>query len=287
MMATATETPRARGLAARVRATATGRPSSFLVRWGALLAVGIAWEVLATRAQSPFFPPMTDIVARARDLWLSGNASAGFVAWDRVRVDLVPSFTRLALGWLLAAVVGMVVGVVIGRARNLADYVDPVVHFLRAIPPPALIPPFMILLGQGDTMKVALIAFGVVWPILLNTIDGVRSVDQVQLDTARIYGIDARRRLTHIVLPAATPKIFAGLRISLAIALILMVLSEMVGSVDGIGFGILQAQRSFQYVNMWAGILVLGIAGYAINAGFLRIERRVLAWHRAERGGAR
>ena len=105
--------------------------------------------------------------------------------------------------------------------------------------------------------------------------------------TGSAAGIDARRRLTHIVLPAATPKIFAGLRISLAIALILMVLSEMVGSVDGIGFGILQAQRSFQYVNMWAGILVLGIAGYAINAGFLRIERRVLAWHRAERGGAR
>jgi ABC-type nitrate/sulfonate/bicarbonate transport system permease component len=286
-MGAVTETPRARGLAARWRASATGGSSGFLVRWGVLLAVGIAWELLATRARSPFFPPMTNILARARDLWLSGDLAAGFVAWDRVRTDLLPSFTRLALGWLLAAGVGIVAGVVIGRARNLADYVDPLVHFLRAIPPPALIPPFLILLGQGDTMKVALIAFGVVWPILLNTIDGVRSVDQVQLDTGRIYGIDARRRLTHIVLPAATPKIFAGLRISLAIALILMVLSEMVGSVDGIGFGILQAQRSFQYVNMWAGILVLGIAGYAINAGFLRIERRALAWHRAERGGAR
>ena len=287
MIATVTETRQARGLAARWRATATGRSSGFLVRWGALLAVGVVWELLATRSRSPFFPPMTDILTRARDLWFSGDLAAGFVAWDRVQVDLVPSFTRLALGWLLAAVVGIVAGVVIGRARNLADYVDPLVHFLRTIPPPALIPPFLILLGQGDRMKVALIAFGVVWPILLNTIDGVRSVDQVQLDTARIYGIGVRRRLTHIVLPAAAPKIFAGLRISLAIALILMVLSEMVGSVDGIGFGILQAQRSFQYVNMWAGILVLGIAGYAINAGFLRIERRVLAWHRAEKGGAR
>jgi ABC-type nitrate/sulfonate/bicarbonate transport system permease component len=283
-MATVSEIPRA--LAVRWRA-GTGRSSGLVVRWGALLAVGVVWEVVAIRVQSPFFPPMTDILARARELWLSGDVTTAFVAWDQVRGDLVPSFTRLALGWLLAAVVGIGAGVVIGRARNLADYVDPLVHFLRAIPPPVLIPAFMILLGQGDTMKVALIAFGVVWPILLNTIDGVRSVDQVQLDTARIYGVVARQRLTHIVLPAATPKIFAGLRISLAIALILMVLSEMVGSVDGIGFGILQAQRSFQYVTMWAGILVLGVAGYAMNVGFLRIERRVLAWHRAERGGAR
>lgn len=280
-MATLTETPRAAG----VWRAATGRWSGFAVRWVMLLAVGVAWQLVADRVESPFLPTMTEILGRARQLWLSGDVTTAFVAWDQVRVDIVPSFGRLAAGWLLAVLVGIAAGVAIGRARDLADYVDPMTHFLRAVPPPALIPPFMILLGQGATMKVVLIAFGVVWPILLNTIDGVRSVDRVQLDTARIYGIGRWRRLTHIVLPAATPKIFAGLRISIAVALILMVLSEMVGSVDGIGFGILQAQRGFQYVDMWAGILVLGIAGYAINAGFLRLERRVLAWHRAERGG--
>ena len=128
--------------------------------------------------------------------------------------NLRPSLTRLLAGYLIAAVLAIAAGVMIGRSRRLADYVEPVIDFVRAIPPPALLPLFLILLGIGDSMKVALIATGVFPPILLNSIDGVRSIDPLFIDTAKAFRIARLRRVTHVILPAATPKIFAGLRIS-------------------------------------------------------------------------
>jgi ABC-type nitrate/sulfonate/bicarbonate transport system permease component len=127
---------------------------------------------------------------------------------------------------------------------------------------------------------VALIATGVFPPILLNSIDGVRSIDPLYLDTATVFRISRLRRVTHVILPAATPKIFAGLRISLSIAVILMVISELVAATNGVGFRILQSQRQFRFVDLWAGLVVLGVIGAALNAGLTVIERTVLRWQR-------
>lgn len=259
--------------------------SHFALRWGVLLALGVVWQLISVTVDSVFLPRMTDIVLRTYENWLSGPWQSLFLT-PEVGSEIAPSVARMLAGWGIAVVAGIGLGTLIGLVREIADYVDPIVHFLRAIPPPALIPLFMVVLGIGDTMKVALIAVGVVFPILLNTIDGVRSIDRVQLDTGRVYGIGVRRRLTRVVLPSAMPKIFAGLRVSLSIALILMVISEMVAATDGIGFGILNAQRSFRVLDMWAGILVLGVLGYILNAALLKIEGRVLAWHRGARQGA-
>jgi ABC-type nitrate/sulfonate/bicarbonate transport system permease component len=135
--------------------------------------------------------------------------------------------------------------------------------------------------GIGPSMKVFVIAVGCVWPILLNTVDGVRGLDPALLETARVYGVRRRDRLWAIVLPAASPRIFAGLRSALSLALILMVISEMEASTNGIGFAILQAQRSFAIPEMWSGILLLGLVGYAVNGAFALVERRALRWHRA------
>jgi ABC-type nitrate/sulfonate/bicarbonate transport system permease component len=129
-------------------------------------------------------------------------------------------------------------------------------------------------------MKIAMIAFGVVWPILVNTIDGVRSVDPLHLDTGRIYRVGLRDRLFRIVLPSAAPKIFAGLRVSLSIAVILMVISEMIATLNGVGFTLVQAQRSFRTLDVWAGIVLLGIIGYVLNVILGVAERRVLHWQR-------
>src|SRR5690606_2298393 len=126
----------------------------------------------------------------------------------------------------------------------------------------------------------AIIGFGAVWPILLNTADGVASVEPLQRDTARAYRIGFGDQLLRIILPAAAPKIFAGLRISLSIAVILMVISEMVATVDGVGFALVQAQRSFRTLDVWAAILVLGIIGFALNAALTAVEGRALRWHR-------
>jgi ABC-type nitrate/sulfonate/bicarbonate transport system permease component len=250
-----------------------------------LVVVGIAWQLATLAADSPYFPTPLEILAQVRENWLSGPASALFLT-PEVTQNVVPSIGRMFGGYLVAAVIGVVVGTAIGLSRGLAGFVNPIIHFARAIPPPAMIPLFLIVLGLGTPMKVGLIAFGVVWPILLNTTDGVRSVDKTQLETGRVFGITGLRRLTHIVLPAASPKIFAGLRVSLSLALILMVISEMVAATDGIGFGILQAQRTFKITDMWAGMVLLAVLGCLFNMVLLAVEARVLGWYRGSRGGA-
>jgi ABC-type nitrate/sulfonate/bicarbonate transport system permease component len=135
-------------------------------------------------------------------------------------------------------------------------------------------------------MKVAMIGFGVFWPILLNTADGVSSVEPLQRDTWRAYRIGAGDRLLRIILPAASPTIFAGLRVSLSIAVILMVVSEMLATVNGVGFELVQAQRTFRSLDVWATIVLLGVIGYGLNAILGIIERPVLRWHRGATRGA-
>jgi ABC-type nitrate/sulfonate/bicarbonate transport system permease component len=135
-------------------------------------------------------------------------------------------------------------------------------------------------------MKIFIIAFVCLWPVLLNTIDGVAGVDPTLRETARVYDIGPVDRVLRVTLPAAAPQIFAGMRTALSLALILMVISEMVASTNGIGYFVLQAQRSFAIPEMWSGILLLGILGYVLNAVFLLAERRVLRWHRGSRASA-
>jgi ABC-type nitrate/sulfonate/bicarbonate transport system permease component len=256
---------------------------SFAVRYGLGIALVIVWEYAARKAGSIFFPAPSEILHRAATLWLSGPPQRLFLS-DSVFQDVIPSLFRLLGGWALAVLIGVPLGILIGRSRNLWDLVNPVLQFLRAIPGPALIPIFIILLGTESTMRVTLIAFGSVWPILLNTIEGTRTVDPVQLDTVQAFRIPRHARLWRIVLPAALPKIFAGMRVSLALAVILMVVSELVASTSGIGYRIQNAQIMFLLTDMWCGIVLLALIGYTLNWLFLKFEGRVLGWHRGARG---
>ena len=256
---------------------------SFAVRYGLGIALIIVWEFAARKAGSIFFPPPSEILHRAATLWLSGKPQRLFLS-DSVFQDVLPSIFRLLGGWALAVLIGIPFGILIGRSRNLSDLVSPSLQFLRAIPGPALIPIFIILLGTESTMRVTLIAFGCVWPILLNTIEGTRTVDPVQLDTVKAFRIPRHARLWRIVLPAAMPKIFAGMRVSLSLAVILMVVSELAASTSGIGYRIQNAQIMFLLTDMWCGIVLLALIGYALNWLFLKFENRVLAWHRGARG---
>jgi ABC-type nitrate/sulfonate/bicarbonate transport system permease component len=187
-------------------------------------------------------------------------------------------------GYAIAVAAGVVLGTALGMSRWLRTAADPVIQFLRALPPPALIPFALLLFGAGDGAKVFIIALGTIWPILLNTIDGVRGVEAQQLEAARSYQIPPAARLARIILPAASPRIFAGMRTSLAIGIILMVVSEMVASDNGIGYFVLESQRSFAVPEMWSGIVLLGLLGFAVNWLFLVVEARVLFWHRGLKG---
>jgi ABC-type nitrate/sulfonate/bicarbonate transport system permease component len=233
----------------------------------AAVAVLAVWT---SQQDSYYYPPLGDVLATFNDTWL----------FERVGSDLVPSLLRMAVGFVIALVAGVSIGLVLGRWRRARIAATPIIEFLRAVPPPALLPFAILVMGVGNGMKIFIIAVVCVWPVLLNTIDGASGIDLTLEDTTRAYNIDRRDRLLRVVLPAAAPQIFAGIRLAVSLALILMVISEMVASTNGIGYFILQSQRTFAISEMWSGILLLGILGYALNMAFVMIERRVLRWHR-------
>jgi ABC-type nitrate/sulfonate/bicarbonate transport system permease component len=208
---------------------------------------------------------------------------------ERIRTDVVPSLLRLTAGYALAALVGIGLGVMIGLNRRVRAALEPVLEFFRAIPPPVLVPIIMLFAGIGNTMKVVVIVSGCVWPILLNTVEGARAVDEVLSDTCQSYGITGVARLRHLVLRSASPQIFTGLRQALSIGIILMVISEMFAASNGLGFAVVQFQRSFAIPEMWTGILLLGLLGFALSVLFRLVENRLLAWYhglrRAQRSG--
>lgn len=243
-------------------------------RW-ALFAVAIViWELLTQAAQSPFFPPPTTIASTGADMWFSGPASRLFLS-DTVFEHIFPSTGRMLGGWAIAAVLGIAAGLWLGRSQVAMSYAGGVLNFFRAIPPPLLVPFFLVTLGLAN-MSFGTIIFGTIWPILLNTVDGARTVDGTKVDTARAFRLSQPQWILGIVLPSALPKVFAGLRLSLSMALILMVVSELTGSTNGIGNQLELAQRDYDQPEMWAWIVLLGILGYLFNTVLLTVERRAL-----------
>jgi ABC-type nitrate/sulfonate/bicarbonate transport system permease component len=249
----------------------------FLQRWLVFLVAVAAWEAVTRAVRNPYFPPPSRIVRAAATEWFSGPSSRLFLS-DTVFHDVFASIARLAIGWLIAMVFGIVFGLLLGRSRTTLDYFGPLLAFARAVPPPALVPVFITLLGIGAPMQVSVIVFGVVWPILLNTVDGAKSVDQTKSDTARSFGIPRGQWLFGVVLPAALPKIFAGLRVSLSLGLVLMVVSELIGGTNGLGYELILSQHQFDFPTMWAGIVLLGVLGYLLNTVLLAAQRRTLRW---------
>lgn len=236
-----------------------------------------AWWVISAGSTNFYFPPLSQILNSLVDEWFGA----------RLLDDVLPSLIRLSLGYGLALVLAITLGVLIGSSRTLRGLLEPVLEFFRAIPPPVLVPILMLIFGIDDTMKVIVIALGCMWPILLNTAEGVRAVDSVMSDTARTYQISGAARLRNLTLPAASPQIFAGARQGLSVAVILMVISELFAASNGLGFAIVQAQRSFAIPEMWGGILVLGLLGFLLSMLFRLVESRQLAWYHGLRRAQR
>ena len=238
------------------------------------VAMVAAWQLWAQAADDQFFPPPSTILREFQDLWL----------FAEFRTHVVPSLMRILLGFGIGAAMGITVGVPLGLSLWSRRFAMPHIEYWRAMPPPALLPISVILLHSiGDLQKVTLIAFFCFFPVLLNTIDGVRALDPTLVDTARAYGIPMQTLVRRIVLPAASPQISAGMRTSLSLAVIIMVVAEYFSSTSGVGYVLLISKNTLQLEPMWAAILLIGVLGYLLNLLYLLAERRVLAWHRGWR----
>lgn len=194
-------------------------------------------------------------------------------------LDIGFTLGRWFSGYLISAVIMIPIGILMGRSRFIYNLFEPLVEFFRPMPSAAIIPIAILFLGIGTQMKLFVVLFGASWPILINTIDGVRGIEPTYLQTGMIFGLSKNRILNEIVIPASLPNIVTGLRISMAIALILAITVEMIAGGDGIGYYILDAERSFHFAEMYAGVLTIGLLGYFLNMIFLVGERKVLAWY--------
>jgi ABC-type nitrate/sulfonate/bicarbonate transport system permease component len=221
------------------------------------------------RSPTPTWPPVTSIF----EAWWANVADGTLLR------HLFATFWRQMLGYGIAVVLGIAFGLAMGYFRPLYNLFEPLVEVLRPIPGPAYLPVLVLFVGIGHEMKVVLILVASFFPILLNTYSGVRSIDRVQFDTARTLGLTTMQTFRELVIPAASPQILTGMRISLAISLILAILGEMVVSTDGLGYFTLLAQRTFKIADMYAGIFTLAVFGYVLNRLFLLGEARLIRWH--------
>ncbi len=258
------------GATAILRRLAGGRASGFAL----IAALLVLWQVSAERwVGSENWPPLTAIAQAFLDGLRSGESAEVFGS----------SLYRLGIGYGIGAAAAMLVGLLMATVRIVHRALEPLVELLRPIPIPAIVPPLILLLGLDDKLKIFIVAFSTFFPVLVNTVQGVRAIDPVPLAVARTFRHSRLRTLLRVVLPASLPYVMAGLRISLALALIVTVVAEMIAGSAGIGYYIVTMQYAMRAADMYAAIFVLAAIGYLLNRAFLLAERRLLRWYRTDK----
>ena len=242
---------------------------------GLLVLLLLLWQVSALRwVSSANWPPVSE-VARA--------LVAGLRSGELLQV-FGSTLWRMATGFALGSLAGVVLGLAMGSLPRVNAALRPLVELVRPIPIPAIIPPLILLLGIDHAMKVFIVAFACFFPVLVNTIGGVRSVDRTALDVARTLQVGRLRTQLQVVLPTSLPYILAGLRISLALALIVSVVAEMIAGSEGVGYYIMTMQFAMRASDMYAAIVLLAAVGYGLNRAMLAVEHRLLHWWHREAG---
>ncbi|MFD6053562.1 ABC transporter permease [Agromyces sp. NPDC060279] len=255
------------------RAGRSGTPRWVLIGTEVLVPIVLLalWWVASANSTNTFFPPLQVILERLVQL----------VQTPTFLIDVGSSLGNLLLSFVLASVIGVLLGAALGLVPALAWFVEPTIYFFRAIPPVALVPIFVSLIGFGNETRILSITLAALFPVLISTMDGIRGTEPTLAMVSRVYRIGWFDRLVSVTLPAASPRILSGMQVSLITAFVVMIASEMLGSSTGLGAATLLAQQSFAIADMWVGILVLGVIGYATTAVFTLFRRRVLRWYLA------
>jgi NitT/TauT family transport system permease protein len=236
----------------------------------ALLALAAVWET-APRAglvDRVFLPPLSEVLTAWWTLLRTGQLA------DHVGASLTRSLTGLAL----AVAAAIPLGLLIGWYRPLADLLSPLLEVFRNTAALALLPVFVLILGLGETSKIALVVYACSWPILLNTIAGVKGVDPLLVRSARSMGLNHLRLFQKVILPAAVPTVFTGVRLAGAYSILVLVAAEMVGAKAGLGYLINYAQYNFAIPDMYAGIITISAIGLVVNQLLVAGERRFSTW---------
>jgi len=244
--------------------------------WLPVLIV-VVWWFASAGSTSFAFPPLSEIVAALQRQWFFA------LFWS----DFVPSVVVVLEAMALSVVIGVVGGVLIGSVDVVERAFRPLLDFIRGIPKVLLISPALVIIGIGPGLALFVLTFGAIWPILLGTIDGIRGIPTQLQDLRRTYRLRTRDWLLRVALPAASPSIFAGIRTSLAIAVVLLVPAQAVGATSGLGYQLRLASDLFRFPEVWATAIMFALLGYILSVFLLGvIERRVLAWFYAQ-GGSR
>ena len=240
--------------------------------WLLIFLLILLWELLPRLGilYDRYFPPFTTV------MWAF---SEGIRSMEIPRHASVSIF-RAFRGYLLAILIGVTLGTLSGTIKWLSELLELSVELLRPTPSVALVPIAILLFGTSDSYNISIITFACTWPIYTNTFEGTRSVDPEWIDTARVYGSTRHEIIRKVVIPAASPYIVSGLRISLGISVIVVTVTEMVASYKGLGFFIMDTYAAYQIPQMYAGVITVGIVGYGLNRLFLVGEDRLMAWHK-------
>lgn len=235
-----------------------------------IVALLFVWEV-APRfglVDRTFFPPISEIAAAWWQLLLSGDLTEHTIA----------SLSRSLGGFTLAIVISIPLGLAIGWWKPVSEYLNPLLELLRNTAALAILPVFILLLGLGETSKIAIVLYACTFPLLLNTISGVKNVDPLLIKSARSMGLSPVSLFRKVIIPAATPTIFVGIRQAGAGSILVLVAAEMVGAKSGLGYLIQYTQFSFQITNMYAGIISISVIGLIINYLLVTLEKRLTGW---------
>jgi len=250
-----------------------------------LAFLGGTWQTYAAKADHFFLPTPEQIGARLADEWLTVDVAHLFLTSSALTA-IGQTFATAVVAWLIAALLGICLGVLTGSVRLLDEITQAPFLLLRSIPGVALIPIFIAILGLGSDMRIAVVAIGCVWPVLLNTAAGIRQLEPLYLDVSRVMRQGHAARILTVLLPAIMPKVFAGLRVSLAFALVMTVATEMLAGSGGLGALAIRYRSTFDVSGLWATLAVLAACGLLLNAVVVLSENSLLKWHKKWRSAS-